>query len=186
MKRISILLASTSLLVVLGCEMKNPFARTSSPKAEPARSEPTNPASTENDDTDAQGRHMTVLLDDATSQPKKTIDGELLWGVPAVSASPTLRYTIDTETLGAFVKATLVIYPVVDGEIDRSRMWQYAGGQTLTPAATVQLDKFHYIGESIEQNLSGLPAGTYRFMLQVNGKSGWDRQYIETTIAPQE
>lgn len=197
------LLLAGFLSAVVGCQNgQNPFQ--SKGKTQPAAQAPAKqteePAPAENEPAepaklpgppmptaakpDFQGQHLTVRLDGQTTAPAEDSEIEQIWIVnEPISPAPTLQFTLDEAALGPVKKASIIINPIVDGEVRQADLWQYAGRTALAPGQPIALDVFHHIAEGgIEQNLQALPPGEYRISIQVNGEQTWDRQHIRATV----
>jgi hypothetical protein len=194
----TMLLLGTLICSMIGCETggsalqskgrTEPIAQVpaDAPAPEPtARSAPTAPPPMPTaDKPDFQGHHLNVALDGQATTPVVSGQVEQIWRVAdPIAATPTVRFTFEETALGPMKKASIIINPIVDGEVQQANLWQYAGRSPLEPGQSIALGVFHHIADGkIDQNVKGLPPGEYRISVQVNGQATWDRQHIRVTV----
>jgi hypothetical protein len=177
-------------LLVAGCDnglqTSNPFKGDPSSPAGASASTDTparTPPQTTKPQRDFTGHSLTVTLDGQVTRPGRTRQGQQIWDGGVINPTPILTFTLDEQKLGAFQRANLIINPRRDGRVDPTDLWEYAGSQPLQPAVNITLDRFnHFADNTMQQDLTALPPGTYRISLQVTGENTWDRQYIDVTV----
>ncbi|MCK5114220.1 MAG: hypothetical protein KAR11_05605 [Phycisphaerae bacterium] len=180
MRNLIIICTIITLITAVGCE--NVFKKSNNDA-------PTAASSTTDlkiDKSERDGYNINVKIDDTEAVPTRHVNGENFWEVPQCKSTPTIFFEIDPTILGEFQSATLIINPVVDGKIQRTEIWEYAGEETLSPDKAMVLDKFnHYTNDGkCNKGVGSLPAGKYVFNIRVigNGHVKWDGRAIETEV----
>ncbi|MBN1943880.1 MAG: hypothetical protein JW849_11355 [Phycisphaerae bacterium] len=129
------------------------------------------------------GGCLAVELDGKQTREGKKENNEQLWSGGEISPTPTMQFTMDQGVLGALKSVSLVIQPTRDGAVVEGDLYQYAGDKPLAPGVAIPLNAFSRVHDNqLQTDLKALPAGTYRFSLQVHGANHWDRQRIDVQV----
>ena len=132
---------------------------------------------------DYQGFSMTVNVGGEQTVMARKEGGAQIWTVPACTATPTIMFTMDENKLGMLKKASIAFNPLKAGKVDQSNFYLYVGGTKILPGRELELNLFnHFHDGGMDQNVERLPVGRYRINIQVNGRTSWDRQYVDTEV----
>jgi hypothetical protein len=176
-QRTILLLFVPALLLTVGCAPK--VASRGAAEDKPAPLAAPAPAERAN----FPGGSLFVTIDEQTSREAKKENNEQIWTCGEISSTPTILFNVDENSLGPVKSVSLVIQPVQNGKVIQGDLYQYTGSGKLAPGQGIKLDAFTHVKDNqLQSGIKSLPAGTYRFGLQVHGQKNWDRQSINVTV----